>query len=554
MDSFDLIHRTIIFLIDIAGVCLCFLVYRNNSKSKVSKFFILMMISMFFWVNFAYLARALIHSQSSLTLLKISWFITPLFFLFLYFFTIHLIKEEKKHQILNKATLFLGIVITVITGLTDLVVRETELVNSNMVIIYGKGVFLFLAVGFFLMCATSYVLFKKYFIMSRREKKKIEYFLIGIFIFYLANVIFNIVLPLFFGITHLYYLGDYSIIIFLSLAAYAITKHNLITTKTLLTKVLIVITTLVFFVDIFVLSNSLTMQVVKTAILIIILYFSQALLKNVEKEHQDKEELRKAYRKINRYAKDLEKLNLKLENANRKFEDLLKMKDEFLHITSHQLRTPLTAIRGMVSMWYEGSFDNLSKRKKKEMLKNICMSAERLNNITNDMLDALELEGGIFKFQFKKMSLEKAIKETISTLKYDYNKKGLYLNFEMKNKKDLLISAEPNYARQIFSNLIDNACKYTNKGGIDISVKKSGKYAKITIKDTGIGVGKKDQKRIFQKFVRSKEAIAENVSGSGLGLFIVKKIVKAHYGKIEFYSEGKGKGSTVEVYLPIKQD
>jgi len=103
-------------------------------------------------------------------------------------------------------------------------------------------------------------------------------------------------------------------------------------------------------------------------------------------------------------------------------------------------------------------------------------------------------------------------------------------------------------------NLIDNACKYTNKGGVDIDLRKSGKYAEITIKDTGIGVSKSDQKNIFQKFTRSKEAMIENAAGSGLGLFIVEKIVKAHYGKIEFYSEGRGKGSTVKVYLPIRQE
>ncbi|NCF75457.1 MAG: hypothetical protein GWO87_03150 [Xanthomonadaceae bacterium] len=125
----------------------------------------------------------------------------------------------------------------------------------------------------------------------------------------------------------------------------------------------------------------------------------------------------------------------------------------------------------------------------------------------------------------------------------------------MTRKRGMLtIEAEPNYARQIFLNLIDNACKYTNKGGVDISARKNGKYAEIIIKDTGIGVSKGDQKKIFQKFTRSKEAVIENAAGSGLGLFIVEKIIKAHYGKIEFFSEGKGKGSTVKVYLPIKQE
>ena len=260
------------------------------------------------------------------------------------------------------------------------------------------------------------------------------------------------------------------------------------------------------------------------------------------------------YEKTDVQMKELEKLNNSLEKANQKLEGLVEMKNEFLHITSHQLRTPLTAIRGMISMWYEGSFDRLSKKKRREILKNICVSAERLNNITNDMLNSIELEGGVFDFQFKQVSLEKIIKESINILKFNYDKKELYLNFDTKSGKISTIEAEPSYVRQIFLNLIDNACKYTNKGGVDIDVKKSGKYAEIIIKDTGIGVSKSDQKKIFQKFMRSKEAMIENAAGSGLGLFIVEKIIKAHYGKIEFYSKGKGKGSTVKVYLPIRQE
>ena len=540
MIDFYLIHKIFIFLINIIGIYLCFLVYSNNPKSKISKFFILMMISMFFWVNFAYLARITDYTQLSLVFLKIAWLVTPLLFLFLYFFTVHLIKEEKKYRTLSKIVLFLGIVIAVVTGLTDLIINGVRFVSGDLIIIYGKGMIPFLVVIFLLICATIYSLFKKYSTISAREKTKIQYFLIGIFIFYLANTIFNIVLPLLFNIVCFYYIGDYSTIIFFILTAYAITKHELMGVKTLITQILIAIISIILLVDLFLLSDNLTMQLLKAGILAAFLYFSRGMVESVKKEK--------------RARRELEKLNLKLKKANQRLEGLIEMKNEFLHITSHQLRTPLTAIRGMISMWYEGSFDHLSKGKKKEILKNICISAERLNNITNDMLNSVELEGGVFDFQFKQVSLEKVIKESINIMKFNYDKKELYLNFDAKNKKIPMIEAEPSYVRQIFLNLIDNACKYTNKGGVDIDARKSGKYAEITIKDTGIGVSKRDQKKIFQKFTRSKEAMIENAAGSGLGLFIVEKVVKAHYGKVEFYSEGKGKGSTVKVYLPIKQE
>ncbi len=258
------------------------------------------------------------------------------------------------------------------------------------------------------------------------------------------------------------------------------------------------------------------------------------------------------YEQTEKQIKALSILNENLKMANIKLKELMEMKTEFLHITSHQLRTPLTTIRGMISMWYNGDFNDLSEKEKRKMLKRIYISSERLNNITNDMLDSLELEGGFMKFQFKQMSLKEIIKETVDIMKPNFDKKNLYLKFN--NSADIpKIEVEPNYIRQVFVNTIDNACKYTRKGGVEVSIKKVGKYVEVAIKDTGIGVSESDQKKIFLKFTRGKRASAENASGSGLGLFIAKKIVDAHNGKIEFSSKGVGKGSVVKVLLPIKK-
>ena len=550
--DYFLIHKILIFLINLVGVCLSCVVYFNNPKSKTSKIFILMMASMFLWVNFAFLARV-IDSQVYLTIffLKIAWFVTPIFFLFLYFFTIYLIKEHHKYRFLSTAVLLCGISAAVLTGLTNLIVSDVEFLGSDIKIIYGSGMFSFLIVIFFIICSTIYPLTKRYLKISTREKIKIEYFLIGILIFYLANIIFNITLPLFFGIVHLYYFGDYSIIILLAFTAYAITKHKLMGIKTFITQVLMIVISIILILDVFLLSNDVTAQFLKAGILITFLYFSRELVNSIKKEKEVMSELKKAYRKINHYTRRLEKGNRKLEETNQKFKELLEMKNEFLHITSHQLRTPLTAIRGMLSMWYEGDFKNLPEKEKKRMLKRILVSTDRLNNITNDMLDALELEGGFLKFQFKSVSIIKIIKETINTLKPNFENKNIYIKFET-GLNVLNAEVEPNYIRQVFMNVIDNACKYTKNGGIDINISNSKEYVKIVIKDTGIGISKADQKKIFGKFQRGKNAINENASGSGLGLFIAKKIIDVHKGRINIESEGIGKGSAVKIFLKVK--
>jgi len=259
------------------------------------------------------------------------------------------------------------------------------------------------------------------------------------------------------------------------------------------------------------------------------------------------------YEKTNRQMSELGALNRDLKKANIRLKELLEMKNEFLHITSHQLRTPLTSIRGMISMWIDGDFDKLPKAQKDEMLRRIYISTERLNNITNDMLDALELEGGVMKLKFKNISIIEMIKDTIATLQSDYDSKGIYLKMGEVDADIPDIEAEPNYLAQIFMNLIDNSCKYTISGGTTIDIKKAGEYVDVYIKDTGIGMESSEIKRAFEKFTRGKNAMKENASGSGLGLFIAKKILDEHNGKIVVKSDGLNKGTTFKISLPIKQ-
>jgi two-component system phosphate regulon sensor histidine kinase PhoR len=251
--------------------------------------------------------------------------------------------------------------------------------------------------------------------------------------------------------------------------------------------------------------------------------------------------------------KELAVLNKNLKKTNVRLKEVLALKDEFLHITSHQLRTPLTAIRGMLSMWVDGDYDRLPPKEKDEMIRRIFASADRLNNITNEMLDAQELEGGLFEMEFKKISLMEMIDNAISTLRPNYERKGLYLRLGKVDKNIPEIEAEPNYMSQVFLNLIDNACKYTRTGGTEIEVRNSGKFVDVYIRDTGIGMDKKVIKKAYEKFTRGENAVRENASGSGLGLFIAKKVLDAHNGKIAVHSAGPDKGTTFKVSLLIRQ-
>ncbi len=242
-----------------------------------------------------------------------------------------------------------------------------------------------------------------------------------------------------------------------------------------------------------------------------------------------------------------------LEHAKEKLEQTLAMKGEFVHIVSHQLRTPLTVVRGLISMWYDGDFDKLPEDKQKDFRERIKISAEKLNNITNQMLKAMEFEGSV-KLNIAQVDLLKVIKSAIDLLKPNFDKKKLYLKLENKTrKKEIFIEADANYIPHIFNNLIDNAEKYTFKGGVTVTLGSRGNYVCVKIQDTGVGITKENQERLFKKFSRGVNALKDNPSGSGLGLFIAKQIVSEHRGKIVFDSAGENKGTLFTVTLPIKQ-
>lgn len=257
------------------------------------------------------------------------------------------------------------------------------------------------------------------------------------------------------------------------------------------------------------------------------------------------------YEKIETQMLEVEKLNNALNAANKELSELWNIKSDFLRIASHQLRTPLTAVRGMMSMWLNGDFDNLPDHKKKEMINRIASSVERLNIIANDMLLALEYENKTTKMNLQLVSVVNLMKEVVQVFDTAYKEKGLYLKLLDTDKELPMVMADNNYLLQVFSNLIENALKYTKQGGTTVSFKIQANNLCVIIKDTGIGIATKDQEGVFDKFTRGANAVYENTSGNGLGLFIAKKIMEEHNGRIECKSK-LNSGTVFTVYLPIK--
>jgi signal transduction histidine kinase len=251
------------------------------------------------------------------------------------------------------------------------------------------------------------------------------------------------------------------------------------------------------------------------------------------------------YESLNENITELTKTKNNLEEA-------ISMKNDFLHIVSHQLRTPLTAVRGFVYMWRDGDFDNLSFGKLKEIRKRVADNIDRLNNIVNDMIIAMESQGSM-KLIFAPTNVETLIKENIEMLKSGFEKKGLYVKYQKTSGDIPLIEADGKYLRHVFMNLIDNAAKYTERGGLEITLRQEKNTVYVRFVDTGIGISDGDKILLFKKFSRGKNSSRINPGGSGLGLFISKQILDEHRGKLQLSSLGDGKGSTFVVELPVRQ-
>ena len=293
--TLPLYNNILVVVINLIAIWLGFLVYRNNPKEKLNRTFVLMVVTMSFWVNFGYFARSAgtLDTVLALLFLKIAWFVTPLFSILLYFLVIYLLDKESEYRVLNKFVFSLGLITAFVTGLTNFVVAGIDFFYENLRIVYGPGMIPFLGVNSFFIFATLYLLFKQYLKSSPQEKRKIDYFLLGIFIFYLSNLIFNIMLPVFFRVVRLYWIGDYSTVFILGFTAYAIVKRELFGIRIFLAQALVVVIAILLLWQALIAIPDWFDFSWKIFLAVIFSFFGRLLIKSVLREVRQREKMEK---------------------------------------------------------------------------------------------------------------------------------------------------------------------------------------------------------------------------------------------------------------------
>ena len=227
-----------------------------------------------------------------------------------------------------------------------------------------------------------------------------------------------------------------------------------------------------------------------------------------------------------------------------------KMKTEFVSISAHQLRTPLSAIKWTLKMLLDGDLGEITKEQR-AFIDKTYRSNERMINLVNDLLNISRIEEGRYLYRPTPTNIEPLIESVINSYKEEMGKRGLQLEFEKPETPLPQVAVDSEKITLAIQNFIENAIRYTLPGGkVMISLKYNQKEIEFSVKDTGIGIPENQKARLFTKFFRAANVAKIDTEGSGLGLFITKNIIEAHGGRIWFESE-ENKGSTFYFALPV---
>ena len=240
-----------------------------------------------------------------------------------------------------------------------------------------------------------------------------------------------------------------------------------------------------------------------------------------------------------------------LETANAQIAEVSRLKSEFLANMSHELRTPLNAILGFSELLRDDLAGKITEKQRKDCLDNIYNSGRHLLSLINDVLDLTKIEAGRMDLVYEEFGVESATREVLNVLRSLAIKKDIEITSSVE-PSDALLIADKNKFKQVLYNLLSNAIKFTPPSGkVTVQARAQDQLLKISVQDSGIGIPKDFQHKIFGAFYQVQSASNREYPGTGLGLALTKKLVELHGGSIGFDS-ADGHGTTFTVELPLR--
>lgn len=549
-DDFILFLIVFALIIGLGGI-----IFINDKKNKLHQSFLLLSLTMAVWVFSNYMQDAVLENGLKILLIRVDFisaiFMSYAFFNFCYVFAAEYIKI-KKVGIYKTILALISVAFSLLIIFSDKIIKKIVFLTDVITPVYGTLYYSYLTFLLFFLIAGLVFLLIKYVKEDVSTKKSTFLIISGFVLMIIVMIITNIILSIFFenSPNFLFYsrLGVYSVLILIGFMSYAIAKNNFLNIRIITTQLFSSAIVLVFFFEILSAQSRQAMYL-KIILFCMVLYFARMIVGYAKLEVKRKEEL--------------QLMSDKLANANDQLRKLDNAKSEFISIASHQLRTPLTAIKGFVSLLLEGSYGKINP-KQEDVLNKVYLSNDRLVNLVEDLLNISRIESGRMEFKFELWQAEDICQEVMDTFVIKAKEHGLSLTY--KKPVELLpkIMVDGAKVREVISNMVDNAIKYTPKGGVTLKAEKLfGEAQKIpgdegsvrvTVSDTGIGIPETELPYLFAKFSRGKDIKRLNAAGTGLGLYVGRNMIEASGGKIWAESAGEGKGSRFIIELPIGEN
>lgn len=519
------------------ALLLSFFILSQNLRSFSAKVLAVIAVAFSAWS----LMDLFIWTQTDSRLVMFLWsywffFFVLLFVLSFYFLYVFLKKRDLPfaHKLIFTA-LLLPIVLLSSTpyNLSYFDVVNCNAVENSLMLLYTYSVSLVIFIWL------VFLSIRHYFSLAKNERGQALFASIGVILFLLSFSIATLVASIanFFQSSPdtfaLEQYGYFGMTIFIAFLTYAIVQFKAFNIKMIAAQALVAALIVLIGSQFFFIQNPIN-YILNGITLVLVLGFGFLLVKSVEREVEQREHL--------------EVLTKQLETANDRLKELDRLKSEFLSIASHQLRAPITAIRGYASNIVDGSYGPVPENLK-EPLDTMQETTRLMTNSIEDYLNISRIEQGRMKYEKSQFDVADLAKKVVNELMPVANAKKISLSSVIP--EDLMITADIGKIKQVITNLTDNAIKYTKQGEVKVSVEKADDKARIVISDTGVGISPEDIGGLFEKFKRARGANQVNTTGTGLGLYVAKQLVEGHGGTVKAESDGEGKGSRFIVELPV---
>lgn len=521
------------------ALAMAILVFVQRPKDASVRSFAAFLLSVAGWVTSLQLYYLFSDTSSVILVGRLNYVFAEMTVFFLLLFAYNFPAKTVKVAAWLKWLLILSFAGSIFAVLgTDLIAENQFIRGINRETSFGNAFPWFTAYVIMLVVAGLVILYRKSQTSKGEELKHLRLFIYAWIVGTLGILVIFMVTPFMAGSQEWLRYGPYTALCCMLIYGYAVARQQMLKIRVLGTELFVASLILLFAINL-ALSVSEVDRTVSGISLALALVFGFLLIRNAEAETEKQTQVAD--------------LMVQLEQSNQQLREMSEAKSEFISIASHQLRTPVSVIKGYLALILEGHYGEIGTRLR-EKLQQLVDANERLVLLISNLLNVARIERGSVDFDCRETDITDLLRKAVKTMEVKVRGKDIKLIFQEPDKPLDRVYIDAGKVSEVVANLIDNSIKYTPVGSIEVSVAddKAKDMVIVRIKDTGIGMTKEDAPHIFEKFFRPSMPNPTFQAGNsmGIGLFICAKFLRSMGGNIYVEDTAPGRGTTMVVALP----